>query len=110
MPANVELLQKTLHYIETHPDEWLQDSWAEKTGCNTAYCFAGHAVVLAGHKILWDMDDDTATFVEDGRLIEYVATQELGLTVLQAGELFSGSNSLQDLRDVVAEILAEVPT
>jgi hypothetical protein len=47
---NVELLDKTLAYIEEHPKEWQQGSWV----CETAACFAGNALLLSGLKRMWD--------------------------------------------------------
>jgi hypothetical protein len=41
---NVDLLRRTLAYIEEHPQEWNQRAWR----CGTTACFAGHAVILDG--------------------------------------------------------------
>lgn len=106
---NVPLLRKTLEHITAHPEEWEQQSWAERRGCGTAACVAGHAVAFAGHEILWDepdcdcdvcitcVDRNTATnCVVDGQLrtIPSTAAHELGLTTRQANTMFAGSNKL----------------
>jgi hypothetical protein len=103
---NVELLRKTLEHITAHPEEHDQTQWAVKTdGCGTAYCLAGHAVQLAGHTIRWRAAKDwkrtglrvVACDVEDGRFISDVATQELGLSSIQAADLFSANNDIGTL-------------
>ena len=50
--------------ITAHPEGWYQGDWAVKRlpepndVCDTAYCFAGHAVIRAGDRIVWA--DETA--------------------------------------------------
>lgn len=105
MTVNKDLLRRTMTYIEEHPKEWDQDTWAAKTVCGTAFCFAGHAVRLAGHKIVFLPGDDTATHIADGRMIEDAAIEELGLRKYQADELFSGGNTLDELRSFVTEYI-----
>jgi hypothetical protein len=105
MTINVPLLRKTLEHITAHPEEHNQSFWAVQTPCGTAYCLAGHAVQLAGHEILWtdvcpcgcDSRERSAWHCTDGREIEYVATEELGLTEDQADDLFESRNTLHYL-------------
>src|SRR4051812_40565249 len=55
MIRNKELLQRTIDYIEAHPEEWDQTEWR----CGTSMCFAGHAAILAG----CEWRDETGSFV-----------------------------------------------
>jgi len=48
---NKENFSKVLKRIKGNLAAWDQDAWNIKRGCGTAYCFAGHAEVLAtGHE------------------------------------------------------------
>ncbi len=60
--------------------------------CNTVACFAGWACVA---KYGWDQ----AGLRRHADRIEYKATEALGLTSLQAGDLFYVSNWPRDWRD-----------
>jgi hypothetical protein len=99
--ANVPLLCKVLEHIENHPEEWDQKNWKTETACGTAYCFAGHALVMMGHEIL--ENKYYAPVDEHGTLVDVAAARELGLTTNQARDLFSPVNSLARLRELVAE-------
>lgn len=125
---NIDLLDKTLHHIETLEafkgdvdDEWEQAHWAihvrdvEGNICGTSCCFAGWAVVLAGDKLIERQEKDgcrCAVCVElvaqtpDGHLwsIENRARDLLGLNFDQAQCLFEGGNDLDDLRAHVRAI------
>lgn len=112
MTINVTLLDQTLAHIEAHPGEWNQDFWR----CGTGMCFAGWACQLAGGQ--WahlDPDnEDLADYLhaepgDEALPNELITAQEratriLGLTNHQAATLFAGSNTLGDLRRIVAEI------
>lgn len=115
---NVALLNQTLAYIEAHPQEWDQTTWH----CGTTACFAGHAALLDGAEwapanvpigelvLARDDDPDLNVLVLDGTPSVFVddrAQRILGLTEYQATELFSGCNSLDDLRTLVAEFTSE---
>jgi hypothetical protein len=98
--VDVPLLIKVLDHITAHPEEWDQETWAIKTSCGTACCVAGHAVVMAGHTLQFGSyypGTSSAMRVSDGRSIENVARQELGLSVDQADLLFNSSNTLYNL-------------
>jgi hypothetical protein len=105
-----------MEYIETHPDEWVQRSYR----CGTAACFAGHAALLAGGE--WEtpaedegahrmvaVSDDPERRAWDGRTIHVVfrAERVLGISRSVSEELFRGTNTLDDLRRIVGEIIAE---
>lgn len=127
---NIDLLYKTLDHIETLEafraegvylkDRWNQGTWAiqyrDSDGdlCGTACCFAGWAVHLAGDHFVNDVGcdmegcdcDEIVAEAPDGN-IEHIAerAQELlGLDWRERGRLFNGSNTLDQLREVVAQI------
>lgn len=94
--TNVALLRETMAHIENNQYWWNQHSWC--------LCFAAHAVKLSGSEITGGM------YVhEDGKMwpVAAIARRELGLTELQADLLFRASNSLDDLRTLVAQLVEE---
>lgn len=108
MTVNAPLLVKTLDHIRENPTEWYQADWAIQwnDGRVTA-CFAGLAVRLAGYdfdfgKYLWSIATDAVT---TGVHIAEAARVELGLTGVQALELFEANNTFEDLERIVNEIL-----
>lgn len=122
---NLDLLNKVLDKIEhieafkeqglDLEEDWDQGSWAiqrfdeDENVCGTAMCFAGHAVVEAGHKLVWKPIETrpvTECRVDDGRDIETAARELLGLSSTQSNMLFSGSNQLKDLRRFVGQLNA----
>jgi hypothetical protein len=111
---NTELLQRTLAQIEAHPEAWNQEAWASKTDCGTAYCFAGHAVALTYPDAVPMFEGASTTgFVSipqhPERTLWYVpdlAGEVLGLTHGPASILFDCVNTLDDLRAMVADLVA----
>lgn len=55
--VNVDKLQANLQYITDNPEEWYQGAWGRQTGCGTAFCLAGHAVVRDGYELAWERAD-----------------------------------------------------
>ncbi len=105
------LLKETYNYILEHPEEHDQAWWASKNSCGTSYCFAGHAVVLAGYTINWG-----GTYGGIGRSsfvnlpgvgnfdsISAVAKRLLELNDDQADLLFAGGNTIGDIRDILED-------
>lgn len=86
---NMAEIDRILDYIIDHPDEWDQNTWTNTDPvCGTTYCFAGHAVVSAGYKI---MDRGAVIYRPDGSIGVSVGTEAqevLGLTRWEADELF----------------------
>lgn len=127
---NAPLLLKTLHHIEAHPEEWVQETWH----CGTTACYAGHAVIIDGGEwyphgsaLLIARDDDPAEDVWHDPCgstsviqVAHRARHILGLTHEQAVRLFSYDNTLDDLRaevyrlvgdyDALAEVTARAAT
>lgn len=123
--ANIEKLEAVLDYIRTHPEEHDQGTWAAKTDCGTAMCFAGTAVMLAGYEFVWDCGidgtfsahlcrvppghpDELCRWGQDELAeIPKVAQRELGLTNDQKNWLFFHSDTLDDLEAAVKDITNE---
>lgn len=106
---DVPLLRKVLEHITAHPEEHQQGWWGEKTSCGTAYCVAGHVAVMTGHEIQWELDcDDVSAYrasrTQDGRQIMDVAREALGLTLVQAQDLFAGDNSRSNLWHLASQM------
>lgn len=111
---NTELLQRTLAHIEAHPDQWDQTMWATKTECGTAYCFAGWTVAIARPDAVPVFEDDCFSTCEvsvDGArvYIDELAIKLLGLSAGDADELFHASNTIEELREMVADLTAATP-
>lgn len=105
---NVPLLRKTLEHITAHPTEWNQEYWGRTFNnerdevCGTAYCLAGHAVVMTGHTLTFS-NGGYSHFTDQGEEIGEVAERELGLTYDEAYELFHDQNSLFDLWELAEQ-------
>jgi hypothetical protein len=107
---NIPLLRKTMEHIETHPEEWSQTTWAVRTPCGTTMCFAGTAAFLAGHAFEWScrLVMASAATIRGGRLVAWVAQEELGLDACQARAIFyCMTDDPAELRDVVEETIGE---
>lgn len=125
---NIPLLRKTLEHIVAFPEEWDQTVWGaapleqlpeltkENTqACGTAFCFAGHALLLSGKQFNWMKPVHyghrrgwvTVNYTTDGEAIERAAEKELGLTYRQAEQLFHIDNKLVDIVDLLEEFTGE---
>jgi hypothetical protein len=95
---NLDLLDRVMDHIDQHPEEWDQAAWF----CGTAACFAGHAVLMDGWKIVHAFGD----IEKDGKLdmADQVAQRLLGLPRREANRLFCASNTLDDLHSMVKQI------
>lgn len=47
---NLPLINKIMDHVLAHPETHRQASYAVKSECGTAYCFAGHAVHMSGDR------------------------------------------------------------
>ena len=97
--VNVPLMRKTLEHVTLHPEEHRQHLWLRRTPCGTVGCFAGHAVIFAGHEIDWGIANlyGELDVTKAGDTIFVVARRELGLTVDDAESMFYGGNGIDDL-------------
>lgn len=114
---NKDLLERTMSYIEAHPEEHDQTRWAN--ACGTAFCFAGHAAILSGAtrpqglNSFWGITPDGRAVdyfetTEDGALLAFgYARQKLGLNFPQASALFSSANTVESLREMVDALKAD---
>lgn len=118
MSLNVELLQRTMAYIDAHPEQHDQGEWVErKPECGTAACFAGWAAILEfGEGVIFD-DGEMLGFRlpapysnrrHDGLfpLMSQQAAHLLGLTSVQAYTLFNACNTRGMLRAMVNDLVA----
>lgn len=117
MSLNVELLQRTMAYIEAHPEQHDQGEWVErKPECGTAACFAGWAAILEfGEGVIVD-DGEMFSFRlpepysrrDDGLfpLMSQQAARLLGLSSVQADTLFNAWNTRGMLRAMVNDLVA----
>jgi hypothetical protein len=103
MGINASLLRSELEYITAHPAEWNQGIWAQRSQCGTACCLAGGVVLRAGIPLSWN-DSGKASYTEDGVEISLEARRLFGLSMEDASCLFEGSNSLESLWRIAAEI------
>lgn len=114
MPTpDVELAERVLEQIETHPEQWRQGLWALRTDCGTAYCFAGWAVKLGLPQAEFlfgtaTYTDAQAVYVhvpgEGAGSIQAYAAEALGLGPDAADALFWGENTLDELRAYVRSL------
>lgn len=123
LKPNAGLAYKVLAHIDANPKEWDQATWK----CGTAYCFGGWSVVLAGGTV--NYNDGNELRVVDGPDellgvdVEEAAYRALNIDAaeswvndfehekfgLDTGWLFSGANTLTDLRGMVERIFGPRP-
>jgi hypothetical protein len=124
--ANIELLDKIITKIEENPEQWNQKYWISadvanpETGesCGTAYCVAGWAVTLAGATPVWNRFSSMKTTAinattgfctfDAGRIrgVEDYAMELLDLPEEDAHELFHADNTLDDIKRIRDELVA----
>lgn len=93
---NIYLLEKTLTYIQSHPEEHEQSDWGRVTPCGTTMCFAGHAAELAGEEVAWEknlLGYGYTYRMKDGRDIQDRAAELLGLNKDEEYYLFINSSN-----------------
>lgn len=112
--ANVPLLQHAMSLVESAvaKGEWDQEFYRTNRvirndgSCGTTLCFAGWTVIAAGAEFASDnpMHTGYGCVIDDlGGVtdIPIWAANALDLSFFEAGELFSASNTLEDLRAIV---------
>jgi hypothetical protein len=111
--SNAPLHRKVLEYIEAHPEEHDQNSWAvKKMSCGTTMCYAGTTLSLAGYQLLWEKllnGDFAATEAQNPRTGEIVSIEEeaaklLDLTSWEANRLFFEFGNVAHLYEIVNHI------
>lgn len=114
---NVKLLQTTMNYVEKHPEQHDQTNWVNH--CNTAFCYAGHAAIIAGATRppneatawgnYWMVNPETLESHASGAYdaadrslaVDEFAAKELGITMAEAEALFDGDRTITGLRTLV---------
>ncbi len=101
---NIALLRQVIQYIDDHPEQWEQGTYAADLPCRTTCCIAGHAALLSGEKLHWtrsrgselpyftavDIEPTiTVCGFESRTSIADRAQELLGLTNQEADDLFS---------------------
>ena len=117
MTINVKALRDTMNIVETAaklkgvPDGWEQSTWR----CKTGKCFAGHGVSLADGLSWFNPNPDSSDpYVRHTELgVSYCDSAMeyfYGLTKSEAFSLFHLTNTLDDLRQMIAaiEVIAEM--
>lgn len=107
--TNIGQLKRAEADEETHLVDEVGNAWS----CDTAMCFAGWAAVLDGAKLVVRTSphinylDCGAVMTPDGKLTaaSTYAQKALGLGDWDAGRLFNASNTLAEIREIVAEII-----
>jgi hypothetical protein len=103
--------------VLANPEEHDQSAWARRTACGVKYCAAGHALLEVG--AVMNIDDETvevaslperfrSRFSREFITIRLGAKTVLGLDESTAERLFSGSNSIEGLGELVDEICAGI--
>lgn len=92
---NYSLIRQVRDHIVANPNEHNQDQWGIRTPCKTTHCAAGHAVIIAGARPIWEVNGDHYQMYgaewrnrrwSTGELAQHL----LGLTDDEADELFYG--------------------
>lgn len=90
--ANASAIYRTMDNITD--DNLDMDQWGRRGGCRTTMCFAGHAVVAAGHALRWEKVDDlgsgtfVAIYTTEGDSVENLAQEILELDHDETYSLF----------------------
>lgn len=88
---------------------WDQRQWFVETGCGTACCFAGNYALSQGCTPVFhdDLHVSGSVTTPEGRkaFVGEWVEGHLGLTEDEALDLFDQSNTLNDLRLIVEEII-----
>lgn len=109
------------HGVTTIDPAFIEGQISENPACGTAMCFAGHTAVLAGARPILSLTDYersgnggrvgvpfATVMLPDSDETKYVDTYAaglLGLDTEDADDLFSATNTLEDLQHLVAEIV-----
>lgn len=122
---NYKLLDEMIDFISAHPKTWNQGAWfqqvdtetgeekylvriekvEELNSCGTSFCLAGHVALHEGFPAPplqntqeWERKVDGELYPES---VDRFAAKRLGIDSRQAEALFSGSNTLVDLKRMV---------
>lgn len=105
---NLPLLRKVLDHIDKFPEQWDQGWWGRKSACGTVCCLAGWACILSGHELEFGECRTIAHVAIGDRYIENIAAEELGVTAMEAQNLFHINIGRSDIQLVAEQIAARV--
>lgn len=113
---NRPLLYQVLGFLETHPEQWDQGNWARPAinekgeveedpfACGAKGCFAGWASVFAGGR--WAKDGSSVITPDNRRVsVQTHAMEALGLNDYQANLLFSGGNTIEQMKEYIKKFI-----
>jgi hypothetical protein len=115
---NLEVFDLAMKQIETYPETWRQSCWGYQAACGTSHCLAGWVVTQAGGQMVWrlsdwDEGDDRGYLVADDVVmpgasdsipVDLAALRLLDISIEDANALFHPHNTLDDLREMGAEL------
>lgn len=94
-PYNTDLMIQVRDHVIEHPETHVQNIWVSRNECGTTACIAGWAVQLSGVEAdkhqLSEYGETSRT--ADGRSVNLLATELLGLTDIEASHLFIESTT-----------------
>ncbi len=121
LKPNAELAYRVLDQIDQHPESWNQGEWYRKEACGTVACFAGWAVEFNNYDIALSEEQPALSgrpahrygrFVHGiagRRTFRDVAAEVLGITDLDADDLFDATNTREELGELVLEFFGPRP-
>ena len=108
---NVGRLREALEFVTANPKYWQQNVWARRNMCagyegelEFVGCLGYHITRLAGHSHGYVSVCGETWTVADGRHMYEAAREAIGLSRLQADDLFHPGNSLEDLWNIAEGI------
>ena len=106
MSRNVELLERTMQFIDDHPERHDQRSYGYRKKCGTFACFAGWACVLSGGVTWTKQHDGSKRLIQVRDLPTSLAAQRLlGLDDREARALFAVDNTSEVLKLMVKDLV-----
>jgi hypothetical protein len=122
--TDVARLRKALEFDHAHPEEHDQSMWAMQTDCGTTMCLAGTVLAQAGYEFIFIPDSTVGVRNEHGLIrtlkapaalcarspegrhvvISTEAARLLGISSLQADDLFHESHNIRELYETAHEI------
>jgi hypothetical protein len=116
LPApNIPLLRKAVEWAEAEAAKtdgtglWEQMDYITDKPCGTAYCIAGWVIATSPEAEIHDDFGYRFPVIEGRNLLWAEAGQELlGLTEIEADDLFCDRNDIEDVRYYAEQIAARV--
>jgi hypothetical protein len=109
--VNVVEVERTMRYIQDHPDRHNQAEWI----CGTGGCYAGLTCLLSGWKsflgteLVYKNADEYDCDTSQLREVQEVARGILGIDLLDSMILFHGSNTVDKLMGMSKDLMNGEP-